>query len=152
LVFEPLARKVWGDPKLLSPDLAQARIPSGGAAELILRLLKLKKHTEDLDAPFFYYPKGGFGCFPEKLAQEIVRLEGEVLTSVAPVSLERDGAVTGGAGPDPARAERLACETSSPPSPSKPCRASVSKDAAEADQTIAAPQPGVGVLVLKQDH
>jgi protoporphyrinogen oxidase len=92
LVFEPLARKVWGDPMLLSPDLAQARIPSGGAAELILRLLKLKKHTEDLDAPFFYYPKGGFGCFPDKLAQEIVRLEGEVLTSTTPLSLERDGA------------------------------------------------------------
>jgi hypothetical protein len=37
LVFEPLARKVWGDPKLLSADLARARIPAGGAGELILR-------------------------------------------------------------------------------------------------------------------
>ena len=65
LVFEPLARKVWGDPKLLSAELARARIPSGGAAELILRLLKLKETTENEDAPFFYYPRGGFGVFPD---------------------------------------------------------------------------------------
>ena len=64
LVFEPLARKVWGDPKLLSAELARARIPSGGASELILRLLKLKETTENEDAPFFYYPRGGFGVFP----------------------------------------------------------------------------------------
>src|SRR5207247_8337134 len=50
LIFEPLARKVWGDPKLLSADLARARIPSGGATELILRLLKLKQNSEDVDA------------------------------------------------------------------------------------------------------
>ena len=36
LVFEPLARKVWGDPKKLAAELAAARIPSGGATELIL--------------------------------------------------------------------------------------------------------------------
>ena len=58
LVFEPLARKVWGDPTQLSAELARARIPSGGAAELILRLLKLKETTENEDAPFFYCPAG----------------------------------------------------------------------------------------------
>jgi protoporphyrinogen oxidase len=92
LVFEPLARKVWGDPALLSADLARARIPSGGAAELILRLLKLKETTENQDAPFFYYPRGGFGVFPARLAEEIARAGGQVLTSTTPVALERDGA------------------------------------------------------------
>jgi protoporphyrinogen oxidase len=92
LVFEPLARKVWGDPALLSADLARARIPSGGAAELILRLLKLKETTENQDAPFFYYPRGGFGVFPARLAEEIARAGGQVLTSTTPVRLERDGA------------------------------------------------------------
>ncbi len=112
LVFEPLARKVWGDPELLSPDLAQARIPSGGAAELILRLLKLKKPTEDLDAPFFYYPKGGFGRFPEKLGREIVRLGGRVLTSAPPLSLDRQGSrVTAVQVKTAGGVERLACET-----------------------------------------
>ncbi len=91
LVFEPLARKVWGDPTLLSADLARARIPSGGAAELVLRLLKIKETTEDVDAPFFYYPRGGFGVFPARLAEEIAKAGGRVMTSTTPVALERDG-------------------------------------------------------------
>jgi protoporphyrinogen oxidase len=90
LVFEPLARKVGGDPALVSADLAKARIPSGGAAELILRLLKLKPNTEDVDAPFFYYPKGGFGVWPEKLAEGLRAAGGRVLTSVTPVAVEKD--------------------------------------------------------------
>ena len=91
LVFEPLARKVWGDPTQLSAELARARIPSGGAAELILRLLKLKETTENEDAPFFYYPRGGFGVFPTRLSEEIVKAGGRVLTGTTPVALERDG-------------------------------------------------------------
>lgn len=92
LVFEPLAWKVWGDPKLLSADLARARIPSEGAADLILRLLKLKETTQDEDAPFFFYPKGGFGVFPDRLAEEIRNAGGRTLTGATPRRLERDGA------------------------------------------------------------
>lgn len=91
LVFEPLAAKVWGDPRQLSADLARARIPSGGAAELVLRLLKLKENTEEVDAPFFYYPKGGFGVWPERLAEETRKAGGTILTSAAPVALTRAG-------------------------------------------------------------
>ncbi|HEY8147465.1 MAG TPA: hypothetical protein VIK51_00935, partial [Vicinamibacteria bacterium] len=83
--------KVWGDPALLSAELARARIPSGGAAELVLRLLKLKETTENEDAPFFYYPRGGFGVFPTRLAEEIVKAGGRILTATTPVALERDG-------------------------------------------------------------
>jgi protoporphyrinogen oxidase len=91
LVFEPLAAKVWGDPRLLSADLARARIPSGGAAEVILRLLKLKENSEDVDAPFFYYPRGGFGRWPERLAEELSASGGRILTGADPVALEREG-------------------------------------------------------------
>lgn len=91
LVFEPLASKVWGDPKELSAELARARIPSGGAAELILRLLKLKETTEDQDAPFFFYPRGGFGVWPERLAEETRLAGGTLVTSATPVALEREG-------------------------------------------------------------
>jgi protoporphyrinogen oxidase len=112
LVFEPLARKVWGDPALLSADLARARIPSGGAAELILRLLKLKEATEDQDAPFFYYPRGGFGVFPTRLAEEITRAGGRVLTSTTPLALERDGErVRAVEVQQDGRVQRLECET-----------------------------------------
>lgn len=91
LVFEPLARKVWGDPKLLSADLARARIPTGGAGELILRLLKLKQDSQDVDAPFFYYPRGGFGVWPLKLAEGMRAAGGEVLTKTTPVAVEKQG-------------------------------------------------------------
>lgn len=95
LVFEPLAWKVWGDPKLLSADLAEARIPSGGAADLILRLLKLKETGQDVDAPFFYYPKGGFGAFPARLEAGIRSAGGSVWTGATPRALSvRDGIVT----------------------------------------------------------
>jgi protoporphyrinogen oxidase len=112
LVFEPLATKVWGDPKELSADMARARIPSGGAAELILRLLKLKENTADVDAPFFYYPKGGFGGFPARLAELVKEHGGAVRTSTAPVAFERDGArVTGVVVEEGGRRETLRAET-----------------------------------------
>lgn len=111
LVFEPLARKVWGDPKLLSADLARARIPSGGASELILRLLKLKETTEDVDAPFFCYPRGGFGVWPEKLAEGVRGAGGRILTSATPVAVERDGArVSAVQVETDAGTQRLPCE------------------------------------------
>ena len=111
LVFEPLAWKVWGDPKQLSAELARARIPSGGASELILRLLELRANTEDLDAKFFYYPKGGFGAWPERLAEGIRAAGGRLLTGATPRKLERQGGIVraveveaGGA------SERLPCD------------------------------------------
>jgi len=91
LVFEPLAFKVWGNPRELSVDLARARIPSTGATELLLRLLKLKETTEDVDAPVFYYPRGGFGMFPERLAAEVRASGGRILTSATPCALELGG-------------------------------------------------------------
>jgi protoporphyrinogen oxidase len=112
LVFEPLALKVWGDPKRLSADLAQARIPSGGAGDLILRLLKLKESTENEDAPFFFYPRGGFGVFPERLREEIEKAGGVVRTSTTPVRFERAGArVTAVEVQTNGATERLACST-----------------------------------------
>jgi protoporphyrinogen oxidase len=112
LVFEPLAWKVWGNPAELSADLARARIPSGGASELILRLLKLKEATPDDDAPFFYYPRGGFGVFPDRLAEEIRAAGGSTLTGAAPARLERAGArVTAVEIVRDGKPERLPCET-----------------------------------------
>lgn len=112
LVFEPLARKVWGDPRLLSADLARARIPSGGASELILRLLKLRENSADLDAPYFYYPRGGFGVWPEKLAEGIRAAGGRILASATPVAVEQQRGRVTAVRVDSAGAQaRLACET-----------------------------------------
>lgn len=82
LVFEPLAEKVWGDPATLHPEMARTRVPASGGMELILKLLGLKKESADTNAEFFYYPRTGFGDWPQALAEGIRAHGGEVLTNV----------------------------------------------------------------------
>jgi protoporphyrinogen oxidase len=90
LVFEPMARKVWGDPKLISADLARIRLPSVRTMELFLRLFQIREASPEVEAPFFYYPKGGFGAFPDRLAEEIRAAGGRVLTNATPTLVEKD--------------------------------------------------------------
>jgi protoporphyrinogen oxidase len=112
LVFEPLARKVWGDPAEIAAELAEARVPAGGPGDLLLRLLKLKETTENEDAPYFYYPRGGFGVFPQRLAEGIAAAGGRVITGATPVALERAGARIQSVEVDiSGQRERLVCET-----------------------------------------
>jgi protoporphyrinogen oxidase len=94
LVFEPLAEKVWGDPASLHPEMARTRLPASGGMDLILKLLGLRKETADTNAEFFYYPRSGFGDWPQALAEGIRAQGGEVLTSVDVQRLEmKDGKV-----------------------------------------------------------
>lgn len=90
LVFEPLADKVWGDPATLHPEMARTRLPSSGALELILKLFGLKKETAETNAEFFYYPRAGFGDWPQALAEGIQMNGGEVLVGVDIKGLELD--------------------------------------------------------------
>ena len=80
LVFEPLADKVWGRPSELHPEMARTRFPSSSGAEIIFKLLGLKKETKETNADTFFYPRAGFGDFPQKLKDEIESHGGEVLT------------------------------------------------------------------------
>jgi protoporphyrinogen oxidase len=82
LVFEPLAEKVWGDPATLHPEMARTRVPASGGLELVLKLLGLKKETAETNAELFYYPRAGFGDWPQALAEKIEENGGEVLTGV----------------------------------------------------------------------
>lgn len=90
LVFEPLADKVWGDPATLSADIARTRIPSSSVIDVLARVLKLRRETVLTDAPFFYYPRSGFGRIPGRMAEEIVSRGGRVLTSTSPVSIHHE--------------------------------------------------------------
>ncbi len=91
LVFEPLAWKVWGDPKEVHAEMARTRIPSGGASELILKLLKIKRESADTDAKYFHYPRKGFGQFPEAMAAEIEKHGGKIILNANVMQLERQG-------------------------------------------------------------
>lgn len=91
LVFEPLADKVWGDPANLHPEMARTRLPSSGAMDLILKLVGLRKETADTNAEFFYYPRAGFGDWPQALAEAIRATGSEVLLGVDIKGLELQG-------------------------------------------------------------
>ena len=91
LVFEPLAWKVWGEPETLHPDIARARIPASGAAEVLLKLLRLQRDDAQTNAECFYYPRKGFGEFPNALAERIVRHGGRILTESEPRAILHSG-------------------------------------------------------------
>jgi len=96
LVFEPLASKTWGEPSTLSADIARTRIPSKGFAELLLRVAGLKKEDATTDASHFLYPRDGFGRITDRMAEELAKNGGTLLTSseVTGVSAKA-GTVTG---------------------------------------------------------
>ena len=71
MVFEPLAEKVWGNPAQLHSEMARTRVPASGGFEVILKLIGLKKETSETNAEFFYYPRGGFGDWPQALREGI---------------------------------------------------------------------------------
>lgn len=91
LVFEPLADKVWGDPASLHPEMARARVPASGGMEVILKLLGIKKETAETNAENFYYPKKGFGDFPEAMKEYIEASGGRVLLDVDVRELAQEG-------------------------------------------------------------
>ena len=91
LVFQPLAEKVWGEPGSLHPEMARARVPASGGLEVILKLLGLKKETLDTNAEFFYYPRQGFGEFPESLHEGIVSMGGQVIVNANVLEILRKG-------------------------------------------------------------
>ncbi len=82
MVFQPLAEKVWGDPATLHPEMARTRLPASGGVEVILKLLGLKKETAETNAEFFYYPRKGFGDWPQALAEKIEAHGGKILLNV----------------------------------------------------------------------
>ncbi len=96
LVFEPLAEKVWGDPSTLSADLAKKRIPSKGVVDIVTRAIGLKNESELTSAKYFYYPQQGFGRIPERMAEEIIKFGGKVLTDTKPVRIDhQESFITG---------------------------------------------------------
>lgn len=95
LVFKPLAEKVWGDPATLHPEMARTRVPASGGFEVILKLLGLKKETAETNAEFFYYPRKGFGDWPQALAEKIEEYGGSILRNADITALRKaDGKIT----------------------------------------------------------
>jgi len=60
VLFEPIALKLWGDPKNLDVKLSRGRVQTPSLFEVLARMLKLSKKSE-FEALEFRYPVGGLG-------------------------------------------------------------------------------------------
>lgn len=92
--FKPYTEKVWGIPCTeLSADWAAQRISLPNLAETVRRGLVRGKNVPATIISEFHYPRRGFGMIPERMAQEIRRLGGEIRTGVdiLTVKPEADG-------------------------------------------------------------
>ncbi len=58
VLFEPIALKLWGDPRELDVKLSRGRVQTPSIFEVIARMLKLRT-TSDFEALTFRYPRGG---------------------------------------------------------------------------------------------
>lgn len=90
LIFEPLADKVWGKPVDLHCEMARTRVPASGGFEIILKLLGLKKETAQTNAEYFYYPRVGFGDFPQVLKESIDQNGGQILLGAEVLSFKKE--------------------------------------------------------------
>lgn len=69
-IFEPMAKKMFGDPASLDKKLAEVRISSPGLVAVIKQVLFSKKVDRTVSAPEFHYPKEGFGRIPQRLKEK----------------------------------------------------------------------------------
>ncbi len=79
LVLGPYARKIWGDPKELSSELAESRIAAPNLLEMIKQMVfGQKKDSPVINAEIFQYPIKGFGDISDKLSSRIKKNKGKI--------------------------------------------------------------------------
>lgn len=95
LVFQPLATKVWGNPRMLDANLARVRVVVPSLAELLVRMLLGDRGKAEISAKMFYYPRRGYMEFWRRIVQQIEKGNGTVCLEARPVRIGlEDGRVT----------------------------------------------------------
>ncbi len=87
LVFENYAKKVWGDPKLLSADLAKSRVAIPNLIVMIKNLIIGTKDKPTISADEFYYPKKGIVQLSEAMAKKIKQRKGKIYFNSYPTKI-----------------------------------------------------------------
>ena len=90
LVFAPYAEKVWGDPELLSAELARTRVPASSLLQMLFAMIRGNKKTS-ISADQFYYPESGIGSLWEAFHNRIVAAGGSLYTGTRPAGLHVAG-------------------------------------------------------------
>jgi protoporphyrinogen oxidase len=93
MFFEDYTRKVWGiHPSKISPDWGSQRVKGlsllGILRDLAAKAFHVRRAVETSLIEEFYYPKRGPGQIYEKMASEITRMGGEILTQTEAVQIE----------------------------------------------------------------
>ncbi|MFH1798710.1 MAG: NAD(P)-binding protein [Candidatus Omnitrophota bacterium] len=95
VVFKPLAEKTWGNPKLLSADIAKTRIPTKSVFDLIARMIGLKRESVSTDAEVMLYPARGFSDIYECMAENIKAMGHTIHLGTKPIKFIRTGKKVG---------------------------------------------------------
>lgn len=66
-LFEPIAKKLWGEPSQLDVKLSQGRVQVPKLAEIIKGILKSKNNSSEFEALSFIYPRGGLQTLWEEI-------------------------------------------------------------------------------------
>ncbi len=91
LLFKDFCWKVWGNPKIISEELARRRIPVPNIKELAKNALTGAQDKPDVSAKYFYYPKQGFGKLSDILADDIRSHNGIISLGVVPQKIITSG-------------------------------------------------------------
>lgn len=113
LLFRDFCWKVWGDPKIISEELARRRIPIPDVFSFIKNTLSNAKNKPDISAKYFYYPKKGFGEYCDILSEKIRKNKGEIHLNTVPVRIDtKENRVTSVTYQNQARKEQIIEEVS----------------------------------------
>ncbi len=86
--FGPYTEKVWGIPcNELSADWAAQRISLPSLTETVKRAIVPGSEPPATIISHFWYPRAGFGMIPERMAEEIQRLGGRIITGAGVTGL-----------------------------------------------------------------
>jgi protoporphyrinogen oxidase len=80
IYFGPYTEKVWGiSPKFLAAELARRRITVPNLGEVLMRLMFTINGDQSPYVTRFWYPKTGIGRIAERLVEDIIDHNGEIL-------------------------------------------------------------------------
>ncbi|MGR3762440.1 protoporphyrinogen/coproporphyrinogen oxidase (plasmid) [Roseobacteraceae bacterium NS-SX3] len=90
--YFPYVRKLWGlEPDKLAVKLAERRVSSGSAGQILMKMLRLLPGLRSKTAGRFFYPRGGFGQISAALQQAAEENGARFLFNTALTRIERDG-------------------------------------------------------------
>lgn len=90
ILFEPIAKKIWGNPKELSSRLSKGRIQVPSILEILFTILRIRK-TSNFEALTFEYPKGGLGKIWEAIRSKTSKAGDFILnTEIVDFEIEQE--------------------------------------------------------------